>query len=90
MSEKHSAGPWAWEPGDPTIEGANGGAVCHMADHVSMHTVMATGEHFSSADARLIVEAPALLALARYAAERGEGDAEMAREILARIDRPKP
>lgn len=35
--------------------------------------------------ARLIKEIPAFLALARYAVERGEGDAEMADKILSRL-----
>jgi hypothetical protein len=70
MSE-HSPGPWQW-----CVTASNDVLVDAEGD-----PVIADG-----ANARLIAEVPALLALARYAAERGEGDAEMAREILARID----
>jgi hypothetical protein len=74
---EHSPAPWKLDYGE--IYSTDGRVVARK-DFRYNHN-----DSLWLADAGLIVEAPALLALARYAAERGEGDAEMARDILARI-----
>lgn len=73
----HSPGPWYLH--------------IYAADFIEINqrngtpVIVAVG-NIKEADAHLIAAAPDLLRLARYSAQRGEGCAEMAREILARID----
>lgn len=64
---------WGWHQSNPMVILDDGG------------DVVARVEGTDDRLARLIGLAPNLLRLARYAAERGEGDAEMAVEILACI-----
>ncbi len=63
---KASARPWEDDPDESTIEGPNGGAICHVAHHVNTWTVLSRKEEWSHADAALIVSAvnalPELLA----------------------------
>lgn len=72
-----AATPGPWTEDDGSLYGPNDGAVAHIARHASMHTVMATGEDWSHADAALIAAAvnalPALLdELEALRAERDE------------------
>jgi len=63
-----STGPW--EADEDTIESANGGAVCFIAQHGNIRSIERTGQHYSHADAALIAHAPADLALLVEAVER--------------------
>jgi hypothetical protein len=92
-----SEAPWSWDRDDGSIEGANGGAVAYVAQHASMHTIRATGQDYSHADAALIEAAPtmipALIALAREQmvraeqaeCERGEALTHMRNEAAAAV-----
>lgn len=82
--EKHSPAPWSHEYGDIYSGDLGSGEALRVVARKDFCYNDRDPQWL--ADARLIAEVPAFLALARYAAERGEGDAEMAREILARID----
>lgn len=55
-----SKGPWEFDPcddDDSTIEGGNGGAICHIAMHTSSRAVSRTGENYSHNAARFIANA---------------------------------
>jgi len=72
----HSAAPWA-------VSREEGGrlAINDATDRTIAEVVSIRPE----ADARLLAAAPAFLALAHYAVERGEGDSEMAAEVLNEV-----
>jgi hypothetical protein len=75
-------GPWEYDPVlDGTIEAASGGAVAHVAQHVSMRAVVATGQEYSHADAALIAHGrTALLLLADGVLELAEENAKLLAE----------
>jgi len=84
----HSPGPWKWEEQrDGTLLLVDSRGEDILGAGVEIAEGWLNGACAPDEDnARLIAAAPDLLALARYAVERGEGDSDMAAALIARIE----